>query len=55
MYSVTPAVSYGGVGKKIGFYGDHKISNLGSGKDKGDIYGIYIGDSLCSRLDLKQK
>ncbi len=54
MYSVTPAVGFGGVSKKIFFYGVHRIFNLGADKDQGDVHGIYIGNSLCSRFGISQ-
>jgi hypothetical protein len=54
IYNVFPAVSYGGKGTKIYFYGAHRIIDLGADKDMGDVYGIYIGDSLCSRFGLFQ-
>jgi hypothetical protein len=54
VYSVTPSVSYGGSGTLLNFYGAHRIFNLGADKDQGDVYGIYIGDSLCSRFGITQ-
>lgn len=54
LFSVTPAVSYGGAGKKLFLYGYHRITNLGFDKDQGDIHGIYIGDSICSRFGITQ-
>jgi hypothetical protein len=54
IYSVFPSVSYGGKGTKIYFYGAHRITDLGADKDMGDVYGIYIGDSLCSRFGIFQ-
>ncbi len=54
VYSVSPSVSYGGKGTLLNIYGVHRISNLGADKDQGDIYGIYIGDSLCSRFGIFQ-
>jgi len=54
LYNIYPAVSYGGKGTKIFLYGAHRIINLGADKDMGDVYGIYIGDSLCSRFGLFQ-
>lgn len=47
-------MSYGGKGTKLYFYGVHRIYNLGADKDQGDVYGIYIGDSLCSRFGIFQ-
>lgn len=38
----------------IHFYGTHRIIDLGEDKDMGDVYGIYIGDSLCSRFGISQ-
>jgi len=32
----------------------HRIIDLGGDKDMGDVYGIYIGDSLCSRFGIFQ-
>lgn len=52
--SVSPSVSYGGSGTLLNFYGLHRIINLGADKDMGDVYGIYIGDSLCSRFGISQ-
>ena len=54
LYSIFPAVSYGGKGTKLYLYGAHRIIDLGADKDMGDVYGIYIGDSLCSRFGLFQ-
>jgi hypothetical protein len=54
LYSVSPSVSYGGEGTKLAFYGVHKIFDLGADKDMGDVYGIYVGDSLCSRFGIFQ-
>ena len=54
LFSVTPAVSYGGAGKKLYLYGYHRIFNLGADKDQGDVIGIYIGDSMCSRYGITQ-
>lgn len=54
IYSIFPSVSYGGKGTKLYFYGVHRIFNLGADKDQGDVYGIYIGDSLCSRFGIFQ-
>ncbi len=54
IYNIFPAVSYGGKGTKIYLYGAHRIIDLGADKDMGDVYGIYIGDSLCSRFGLFQ-
>lgn len=54
LFSVTPAVSYGGAGKKLFLYGYHRIFNLGADKDQGDVVGIYIGDNLCSRFGIIQ-
>jgi hypothetical protein len=54
LYSVTPSVSYGGKGTKLYFYGMHRIFDLGGDKDMGDVYGIYVGDSICSRFGLFQ-
>jgi len=47
-------VSYGGSGTKLFFYGSHKIIDVGMDKDMGDVYGIYVGDSLCNRFGIFQ-
>ncbi len=51
---MSPSVSYGGKGTLLNIYGVHRIFNLGADKDQGDVYGIYIGDSLCSRFGIFQ-
>jgi hypothetical protein len=38
----------------VNFYGVHRISDLGDGRDMGDVIGLYIGDSLCTRFDISQ-
>ena len=39
----------------LNFYGNHRIIDLGADRDQGDVYGIYIGDSLCSRFGIYQE
>lgn len=34
--------------------GVHRIQDLGNDKSLGDIFGIYIGDSICSRFGVAQ-
>ncbi len=39
----------------MNFYGLHRISDLGDGlRFLGDVIGMYIGDSQCSRFDILQ-
>ena len=38
----------------VNFYGVHRIINLGDGRDMGDVVGLYVGESLCSRFDIAQ-
>jgi hypothetical protein len=52
--NVFPAVSYGGSGSKIHFLGHHRIQDVGWDKEMGEIYGVYIGDTLCSRFGIFQ-
>ena len=40
--------------QSIKFYGTHKITDIGNGRDLGDIVGLYIGDSICSMFDIPQ-
>jgi len=54
LQDVYPAASFGGLGTMLNFYGAHRITNLGGGLNFGDIYGIYIGDSLCTRQNIYQ-
>ncbi len=51
---VFPAVSYGGSGTKINLWGTHRIKDLGQDKAMGSIYGIMIGDNICSRFGIFQ-
>jgi len=34
--------------------GTHKISNLGDGRDMGDVVAIKLGKDICSRFDVVQ-
>lgn len=38
----------------VNFYGVHRIINLGDGRNMGDVVGLYVGESLCSRFDIAQ-
>lgn len=54
LYTVFPSVSFGGGGTLLNWYGTHRIINLGGDKDMGDVYGLYIGDSICNRFGIFQ-
>lgn len=54
LYNIFPSVSYGGEETLLYLSGLHRISFLGADKDLGHVYGIYIGQSICSRFGLFQ-
>lgn len=40
--------------QKVNFYGTHRITNLGDGRDMGDVVKMKLGNDLCSRFDVVQ-
>lgn len=38
----------------VNFYGVHRITNLGDGRDMGDVVKMKLGNDLCSRFDVVQ-
>ena len=41
--------------QQLNFFGIHKVSSVGDGKDTGDVVGLYVGDSLCGLVDIDQR
>jgi len=49
---IFPASGYANV--HVNFYGIHRITNLGDGRDMGDVVALKLGHDLCSRFDVVQ-
>jgi hypothetical protein len=57
--SYTSYLSYvfpsaGFANRTVNLHGLHKISNLGDGRDMGDVVAIKLGTDICSRFDVVQ-
>ena len=52
LVDIFPTSNFGG--QHQSFYGVHRLTNLGDGRDMGDVRGIQIGNELCSRFDIDQ-
>ena len=33
----------------------NRISNIGDGREPGDVLGLYVGDYLCNLFDIEQR
>jgi hypothetical protein len=52
LVDIFPTSNFGGQAQA--FFGVHKLSSLGDGRDMGDVRGLYLGNELCSRFDIDQ-
>jgi hypothetical protein len=49
---IFPTAGYANI--NVNLNGIHRISNLGDGRDMGDVVAIKLGNDLCSRFDVVQ-
>lgn len=52
LYELFPSAGF--ANQKINFFGVHRITYLGDGRDMGDVVKLLLGNDLCSRFDVVQ-